>query len=180
MRMTRSRVSTVHIAALGAAACLLLAGCTGSGQGTPTSASSPGDTVGTATGPPTTATPTTPPTTTPVASDDCALSPTDVGSPTAPTTVPVGTTWVEQDVVAGTCPQVLDLAAGAAFSLGSQTTGGQGPWQLERIDIDRATTESGPTFDDGPLAVAAGYLWIACGQTLDDPSGPQLCQVDPA
>ncbi len=181
MRRARTLVSPVHIAVVGAATCFVLGGCTGSGQATPTSMSSLGDTVGAATAPPTTAPPTTTPsTTTPVASDECQPLATGLGPSSAPTTIPVTTTWVEHSVVAGTCPQVLDLAAGAAFSLDSQTTGQQGPWQLERIDIDRATTESGPTFDNGTLAVADGYLWISCSQTVDDLSSPQLCQVDPA
>lgn len=179
LRIARSLLFPVHIAALGAVGCLLLAGCSHADQVTPASAPSPSDTGVAPMVPPTTVPPTTVPPTT-VASDDCGPLSTDVGPSSAPTTIPIGTTWVEHTVVAGTCPQVLDLAAGAAFSLVSETFNDQGPWQLERIDIDRATTESGPTFDYRTLAIAGGYLWIACGQALDDPSSPQLCQVDPA
>ena len=90
-----------------------------------------------------------------------------------------GTTWAEQVVDPGTCPQALDLAAGAAFALVSQSAGSEGPWQLERFDVDRAVTESGPTFGVMTMAVAAGYLWIGCGPTVGEPSRPLLCQVDP-
>jgi len=83
-------------------------------------------------------------------------------------------------VVPGTCPQVVDLAAGAGFALVSDVPTGQGPWVLQRIDIDRATTESGPSFSDATLAAAAGYLWISCGRSVaGDGVGPLLCQVDP-
>ncbi len=81
--------------------------------------------------------------------------------------------------MSGTCPQVVDFGVDAAFSLVSPTPYGVGPWRLERVDLDRATTESGPTFPVAALAVASGYIWIACGRTTETAIEPSLCQVDP-
>ena len=82
--------------------------------------------------------------------------------------------------MAGTCPQIVDLALGAGFSLVSAGPTDLGPWVLQRIDIDRATTESGAAFSVGTLSLAAGYLWISCGRGIvSDATGPVLCQVDP-
>ena len=116
-----------------------------------------------------------------LASDACDEASTGLGDPGAPpTTAPAAASWYEHSVIAGTCPQVVDLAIGAGFALVSHAPTDQGPWVLERIDLDRATTESGATFSVGTLAVAAGYLWISCGRSFaGDALGPLLCQVDP-
>jgi len=155
------------------AACLALAGCAHQEAAGSTSVPPPATTMpSTATTPtfPTTVPTEAAPTTVPTASDAC-----DEG------TVPGTGTWSEHSVIAGTCPQVLDLAADAGFALVSPAPSDQGPWVLQRIDIDRATTESGPTFSTGTLAVAGGYLWISCGRTVaGESAGPLLCQVDPA
>ena len=80
----------------------------------------------------------------------------------------------------GTCPQVVDLAVDAGFALVSDVAGDQGPWVLQRIDIDRATTETGPSFSHSVLAVASGSLWISCSRDVaGESAGPLLCQVDP-
>jgi len=180
----RTPVSSVRIASVGAAFCLLLAGCGHSNQGTPTSAASPSETVSATTSPPTTAATTT---TTPVASDSCYGNPVGPTTPDATTTtVSSATSWPQVTIVAGVCPQVLDVAAGAAFSLVSPPSTSQGPWVLQRTDLGRATTESGPTFSPvssvssvSVLTVAAGYLWISCGRSDANSVGPVLCQVDP-
>jgi len=121
-----------------------------------------------------------------VASDACdeaAIG--DAASPApfrpAPTTTGPGPSWDEHTLIAGTCPQVVDPAVGAGFALVSHVPTDQGPWVLQRIDIDRATTETGATFSVGSLTVAAGYLWISCGRSIaGDSTGPLLCQVDPS
>ena len=117
--------------------------------------------------------------TTPESSDGCQGS-IETAPPVVPsTTEPVRTVWAAQLIAPGTCPQVVDVTAGAAFSLLSQSPGGQGPWVLERTGIDSATTETGPTFSVGILALASGFLWISCGRASGIASGPLLCQVDP-
>jgi len=130
---------------------------------------------------PTTSAPSPTETTIPQTSDTCAGS-VGVAAPGAsPTTVPVVPSWQQRTVVAGTCPQIVDLAIDAGFSLVSSHPTDQGPWVLQRIDIGWATTESGATFSAGALFLAAGYLWIACGRaTISDAAGPLLCQVDPS
>ncbi len=117
----------------------------------------------------------------PLVSDACNEASTGLGEPgAAPTTAPAATSWYEHSVIAGTCPQVVDLAVGAGFALVSHAPTDRGPWVLQRIDLDRATTENGATFSVGTLAVAAGYLWISCGRSFaGDAMGPLLCQVDP-
>jgi len=163
------------MAVVGAAACLALTACTHAGQ----AVRQPPAATGPRAAPATT---TSPATTTPnagVASYGCdrnTSGPTLPGTPI--TTIPFAS-WPEVTVVAGMCPQVLDLAAGAGFALVSPPPTSEGPWVLQRIDLARATTESGPTFPVGALAVAAGYLWISCGRSSgDDAVGPLLCQVD--
>ncbi len=176
------------MALLGAAACGALTGCTHADQADRTRSGSAGHAPTTsatifaapAPAPPQETVPAST-TTVPPASDSCG-SPPVIPSPPglAPTTTAPSTSWDEQTVVAGTCPQVVDLAARAGFALVSDVPTDQGPWVLQRIDLDRATTETGPSFSDATLAVASGYLWISCGRGVaGDGLGPVLCQVDP-
>lgn len=174
------------MAVAGAASCLALAACTHAGQAVRQPASTSPRAAPVATAPVATApaaTTTSPATTTPnagVASYGCdgnTSGPTFPGTPPPP--ISSATSWPEVTVVAGMCPQVLDVAAGAGFSLVSAAPTSEGPWVLQRIDLSRATTESGPTFPVGALTVAAGYLWISCGRSSGgDAVGPLLCQVD--
>ncbi len=166
-----------------ATACLGLSGCTHGAQvvrhprATDAATTAPPPSASPATTVTTSATTTT---TAPSVSEGCDEAPIIAGPGGPPTTAPAESSWSEHAVVAGTCPQVVDLDAGAAFSLVSHVPTDQGPWVLQRIDLARATTETGPTFSVGALAVAAGYLWISCGRTLPgDVTGPLLCQVDP-
>ncbi len=180
-----SNVSTrLAVAAAVAVGGLVGAGCAGADHLSATTSASSGPTAGAATvprtdpTPPVTALPLKPiPPTIPMASDACAAASRSTPFDT-PTTV-AETTWAQQVIVPDTCPQVLDLAAGAAFALVSQSPGDEGPWQLQRFDIDRAVTETGPTFEVMTMAVAAGYLWIGCGPIVVGVSRPLLCQVDP-
>src|SRR5580658_6953551 len=103
VRLAGSPVSPVRIASVGTAFCLLLAGCSRSDQGTPTSAASPSETVSATTTPPTT--PATTTTTTPVASDSCYGNPVGPTTPDATTTTVVSAmSWPQVTVVAGVCP----------------------------------------------------------------------------
>ena len=167
----------------GAAAFLALAGCSHSGEAARQSQGRAGHSLGGATSTsaaPTTSAPSPTETTMPPTSDTCGASIGLAAPGASPTTVPVVTSWQQRTVVAGTCPQIVDLAMGAGFSLVSSDPNDQGPWVLQRIDIGRATTESGADFSVGTLYLAAGYLWISCGRaTVSDATGPLLCQVDP-
>ncbi len=171
-------------------ACLVLSGCTQPARAplhpsTTLAPTLPAPSISTPTSPP--PSPTT--TTAPFASDLCdgastgylgPGAPPTTTPPTSPPTSPPSSSWNQHAVIAGTCPQVLDPALGAGFALVSHVSGDEGPWVLQRIDLGRATTESGPTFSVGSLAAAAGYLWISCGRSsTGDAMGPLLCEVDP-
>ncbi len=178
------------MAAVGAAACAALTGCSHGDRADRTRPGSAGPvptTSATVFATPAPVVPETAPTTTTTtttalaASDSCGSPPVIPGPPgLVPTTTAPSPPWEEETVVPGTCLQVVDLAVDAGFALVSDVPGDQGPWVLQRIDIDRATTETGPTFFHSSLEVASGSLWISCSRGVaGERAGPSLCQVDP-
>jgi hypothetical protein len=161
-------------------AAVVLAGCAGVHAGAQSSSRSSAATTTVPAAPLTAPTTTSTLTTGPAPSDGCLPGSVDTTPPVVPsTTGPTPNTWVAHVIAPGSCPQVVDVTAGAAFSLLSHSPGGQGPWVLERTGIDSATTVTGPTFSVGVLALASGFLWISCGRASGIASGPLLCQVDP-
>jgi hypothetical protein len=166
---------------MGVMAAVVLVGCAGVHADAHSSSRSSAATTTVPAAPLTAPTTTSTVATGPAPSDGCLPGSIDTAPPVVPsTTGPAPNTWAAQVIAPGSCPQVVDVtAAGAAFSLLSQSPGGQGPWVLERTGIDSATTETGPTFSVGVLALASGSLWISCGRASSTATGPLLCQVDP-
>ncbi len=138
--------------------------------------------------PPTTATPTTIRT---VTSDACrsrtrwqpSPAPFSTGSvATAPTTTAPVASWDEHIADRGNLPAGRGSRPSVRASLSSLIVPtDQGPWVLQRIDIDRATTEIGPHLL-GRLPGGGGGVSLDLVRADHSPataSVPLLCQVDP-
>jgi hypothetical protein len=94
----------------------------------------------------------------------------------------VAAPWPEHTVAAGPDPEVVDLAAGGAYALVSETTSPErGPYRLERTDLATHLTRLGPAFSVSELTLVAGHLWVfgVVGAGPTSSSHFAACDVDP-